>query len=95
VARDRATHAPVGTVQATMSGARSAELAWVIATSRQGERLATEAAAAVMAWLRDQGVTRFIAHIHADHRASAAVARHLGLTATEARHQGEVRWVGS
>ena len=40
VARDRATHAPVGTVQATITddeGVRSAALAWVVATSRQGE----------------------------------------------------------
>ena len=96
VARDRATHAPLGTVQATISDAgRSAELAWVIATSRQGEGLATEAARAAMDWLRDQGVTRFVAHVHPDHAASAAVARHLGLVATDVRHEGEVRWVGS
>lgn len=98
VARDHETHAPVGTVQATISDGddgRSAELAWVIATSRQGEGLATEAASAAMEWLRGQGVTRFVAHIHPDHGASAAVARHLGLAATAACHQGEVRWVGS
>jgi len=96
VARDRATQAPVGTVQATISDGddgRSAELAWVIATSRQGEGLATEAAGAVMEWLRDQGVARFVAHIHPDHGASAGVARHLGLAATDVRHAGEVRWV--
>ena len=86
----------MGTVQATISDAgRSAELAWVIATSRQGEGLATEAARAAMDWLRDQGVTRFVAHVHPDHAASAAVARHLGLVATDVRHEGEVRWVGS
>ena len=48
VARDRATRAPVGTVQATITddaGGRAAALAWVVATSRQGEGLATEAAA--------------------------------------------------
>jgi RimJ/RimL family protein N-acetyltransferase len=96
VARDRATQAPAGTVQATISDGdhgRSAELAWVIATDRQGEGLATEAAGAAMDWLRAQGVTRFVAHIHPEHGASAAVARHLGLAATEARHAGEVRWV--
>ena len=75
-------------------GRRSAELAWVIATSRQGEGLATEAAGAVVAWLRDQGVTRFVAHIHPDHR----VGR--GRAAPGARRHGcappgEVRWVGS
>jgi RimJ/RimL family protein N-acetyltransferase len=98
VARDRETNAPVGTVQATISDGddgRSAELAWIVSAARQGEGLATEAAAAAMAWLRARGVTRFVVHIHPDHGASAAVARHLGLAATEERHQGEVRWVGS
>ena len=47
-----------------------------------------------MEWLRDHGVTRFVAHIHPDHGASAAVARHLGLAATDERQEGEVRWVG-
>lgn len=96
VARERASQGPVGTVQATIADdgdGRSAELAWVIATSRQGEGLATEAAGAAMDWLRAQGVTRFVAHIHHEHFASAAVARHLGLAATDARHAGEVRWV--
>jgi RimJ/RimL family protein N-acetyltransferase len=66
VARDRATRAPVGTVQATITdgdGVRSAALAWVVATSRQGEGLATEAARAAVDWLRGRGVTRFVAHI--------------------------------
>jgi RimJ/RimL family protein N-acetyltransferase len=97
VARDRATHAPVGTVQATITDdadARTAALAWVVATSRQGEGLATEAARAARDWLRDHGATRFAAHIHPDHGASAAVARHLGLAATDERVGGEVRWVG-
>jgi RimJ/RimL family protein N-acetyltransferase len=67
----------------------------VVATARQGEGLATEAADAAMDWLRDRGVTRFVAHIHPDHGASAAVARRLGLAAAEERHEGEVRWVGS
>jgi RimJ/RimL family protein N-acetyltransferase len=97
VARDRETNAPVGTVQATISDGddgRSAELAWVVATGRQGEGLAIEAAGAAMEWLRDRGVTRFVAHIHPDHFASSGVARHLGLAATEERQEGEVRWVG-
>jgi RimJ/RimL family protein N-acetyltransferase len=97
VARDRATQAPVGTVQATITddeGVRTAALAWVIAASRQGEGLATEGARAARDWLRDHGVTRFVAHIHPDHGASAAIARHLGLAATDERVGGEVRWVG-
>jgi RimJ/RimL family protein N-acetyltransferase len=98
VARDRATRAPLGTVQATITddaGVRTAALAWVVATSRQGEGLATEAARAARDWLADQSVTRFVAHIHPDHGASAAVARHLGLAAADERRDGEVRWVGS
>ena len=98
VARDRVTQAPVGTLQATVSdeeGVRSAALAWVVASSRQGEGLATEAARAARGWLRGQRVTRFVAHIHPDHAASSAVARHLGLAATDERRGGEVRWVGS
>jgi RimJ/RimL family protein N-acetyltransferase len=98
VARDRVTRAPVGTVQATVTddeeGARTAALAWVVATSRQGEGLATEAARAARDWLREHGVTRFVAHIHPDHGASAAVARHLGLAPSDGRRDGEVRWVG-
>jgi RimJ/RimL family protein N-acetyltransferase len=94
VARDHATNAPVGTVQATMTDERSAALAWVVATDRQGEGLATEAARAARDWLRERGVTRFVAHIHPDHAASAAVARHLGLAPTDERVDGEVRWVG-
>ena len=98
VARDRVTQAPVGIVQATNAedeGARTAALAWVVGTSRQGEGLATEAARAARDWLRDHGVTRFVAYIHPDHAASAAVARHLGLAATDERRSGEVRWLGS
>jgi RimJ/RimL family protein N-acetyltransferase len=98
VARDLATRAPVGTVQATISeddDGRSAQLAWVVATNRQGEGLATEAAGAAMDWLRGRGVTRFVAHVHPDHAASGAVARHLGLAPTDETHAGEVRWVGS
>jgi RimJ/RimL family protein N-acetyltransferase len=99
VARDRATGEPVGLVQATIAEdadrARTAALAWVVATSRQGEGLATEAARAAMVWLRERDVARFAANIHPDHAASAAVARHLGLAPTDALRDGEVRWVGS
>jgi RimJ/RimL family protein N-acetyltransferase len=88
----------VGVFQATITedaaGARTAALAWIVATSRQGEGLATEAARAAVDWLRERGVTRFAASIHPDHGASAAVARHLGLAPTDERRGGEVRWVG-
>jgi RimJ/RimL family protein N-acetyltransferase len=95
VVRDRATHAAVGTLQATVrDGGRAAELAWVIATSRQGEGLATEAATAVRDALRASGVTSFVAHVHPDHIASAAIARRLGMRPSGQRADGEVRWIG-
>jgi RimJ/RimL family protein N-acetyltransferase len=95
VVRDSATREAVGTVQATVSDhGRTAELAWVIATSSQGEGLATEAATAIRDALRADGVTMFVAHIHPDHAASAAIARRLGLRPTSPRADGEIRWVG-
>jgi RimJ/RimL family protein N-acetyltransferase len=97
IVRDAETHEPVGTVQATLSDAgrtRSAELAWVIAPGRQGQGLATEAATAARDWLRDIGVEVFTAHVHPDHAASAAVARRLGLEATDECHDAEVLWTG-
>ena len=92
VVRDRATADAVGTFQATVGG-RTAELAWVIATSRRGEGLATEAATAVADALRADGIATFIAHIHPEHAASAAIARRLGMRPTQARDDGEIRWV--
>jgi RimJ/RimL family protein N-acetyltransferase len=97
VVRDRATRDAVGTLQATISDTeqgRSAELAWVIATSRQGQGLATEAAIAARDWLLERGAAVFTAHVHPDHAASAGVARRLGLEATDRRRAGEVLWVG-
>jgi RimJ/RimL family protein N-acetyltransferase len=93
VLRERATGAPVGTVQATVADG-TAELAWIVVSARQGEGLATEAATAVAQWLRSRGIARLVAHIHPDHAASAAVARRLGMTPGEPRADGEVRWSG-
>jgi RimJ/RimL family protein N-acetyltransferase len=83
--------AAVGTVQVTLSD-DAAELAWVISTSAQGKGFATEASAAVVEWLRENGVTEFQAHIHPGHEASMAVARRLGFSPTESIKAGEVRW---
>jgi RimJ/RimL family protein N-acetyltransferase len=95
VVRDRATRDAVGTLQATVSDkGTTAELAWVVATSRQGEGLATEATTAVRDALRTDGVATFVAHIHPAHAASAAVARRLGMQPTQPRDDGEIRWVG-
>lgn len=92
----------VGTVQATVhressatghAGRLVAEVAWVVATAAQGQGHAAEAAAAMTAWLREQGVDRFVAHVHPRHEASMGVARSLGLSPTATVVDGEVRWV--
>jgi RimJ/RimL family protein N-acetyltransferase len=91
VVRLRSADCLTGTVQATVTGER-AEIAWVVGTPWQGQRIATEAARGLVGWLGAQGVTTVVAHIHPDHRASAAVAAAAGLTATDEWHDGEMRW---
>jgi RimJ/RimL family protein N-acetyltransferase len=84
-----------GYVQATIDPSEHgpvAEVAWVVGTPWQGKGIATEAALALVDWLDRQGIRTIIAHIHPDHRASAAVATAIGLTATDEWHDGEVRW---
>ncbi|MEV0614878.1 GNAT family N-acetyltransferase [Nonomuraea sp. NPDC050404] len=81
----------VGYVQATVDG-RTAEIAWVIGTPWQGRGLATAAATAMVGRLAEQGIDTFVAHIHPDHRASAAVATSLGLSPTDRWEDGEIRW---
>ncbi|MFJ2395050.1 GNAT family N-acetyltransferase [Streptomyces sp. NPDC087843] len=82
----------VGTVQATVT-AGTAEVAWVVGTRRQGRGFAGEAARALVARLGEEpGVRTVVAHVHPDHRASAAVAAAAGLTPTGIVHEGEVRW---
>ena len=88
----RAAGQPVGYVQATVVG-DVADVAWVIGTAHQGRGYAREAAAAMVAWLRGQGVTTIAAAIHPAHAASNAVARHLGLEPGAPREDGEIRWV--
>ncbi|MFF7869118.1 GNAT family N-acetyltransferase [Streptomyces qaidamensis] len=84
-----------GTVQATVgpSGHGTvAEVAWVVGTPWQGRGIAVEAARGLVDWLGRQAVHAVAAHIHPGHRASAAVATAAGLTPTDERHDGEVRW---
>ena len=91
--RDQACLA--GTVQATITlcdREHVAEIAWVVGTPWQGRGIATEAARGLIAWLGQQPVQTIIAHIHPDHRASAAVATAAGLIPTSQWHEGEVRW---
>ena len=85
-----------GTVQATVGpfghGPVTAEVAWVVGTPWQGRGIATEAARGIVGWLGRQQVHTVIAHIHPEHRASAAVAEATGLAPTDERYDGEIRW---
>ncbi|MFL5861381.1 MAG: GNAT family N-acetyltransferase [Solirubrobacteraceae bacterium] len=95
IVRRRADGSAVGFVQATVSedqGTRTAALAWVVGVAYQGQGYAREAAATAVTWLRDSGVTRFVACIHPGHQASMGVARALGLAPTAIRVNGEVVW---
>ncbi len=81
----------IGFVQATVVEGR-ADVAWLIGVAWQGRGFATEAAKAMVDWLRTSGVVTITAHIHADHVASAAVATRLGLAPTPEIEDGEVVW---
>ena len=84
-----------GTVQATVSPSGHgslAEVAWVVGTPWQGRGIATEGARGLVEWLSRQPVHTVIAHIHPEHRASAAVATAAGLTPTDEWHEGERQW---
>ncbi len=98
IVRERATGAVVGTVQATLTdvgGRLAAEIAWVIGSAYQRRGYATEAAGAMVEWLRGHATNAIVAHIHADHEASIRVARRLGLTPTDILEGGETRWVAA
>jgi RimJ/RimL family protein N-acetyltransferase len=94
VVRLRATGQLTGTVQATVvgEGADEAEIAWVVGAPWQGQGIATEAARALVSWLGASGVSTVVAHVRADHVASAAVATSAGLASTGVVEDGEVRW---
>ncbi|MCK7626519.1 GNAT family N-acetyltransferase [Streptomyces sp. RS10V-4] len=96
VIRFRAESCLAGTVQATIATTTGhgtvAEIAWVVGTPWQRQGIASEAARGLVDWLSRQPVQTVIAHIHPEHQASAAVANAAGLTPTEERHDGEIRW---
>lgn len=95
IVRRRITGVAVGTVQATVTGVgarRTASIAWVIGVPWQGRGLASEAAAALVAWLRGLGVAAITASVHPRHRASERVAERAGLTPTEREVDGERIW---
>jgi RimJ/RimL family protein N-acetyltransferase len=97
IACRRADARPVGTLQATLTDPGdgrpwTAQVAWVVGVDLQGRGFASEAARALVGWLQDRGVATVEAHIHADHRASAAVATRAGLRPTAEEVDGEQVW---
>jgi RimJ/RimL family protein N-acetyltransferase len=92
IVRESATGRPVGYVQATVEQRRSAEVAWVIEPRSAGRGLASEAAAAMIGWLRARGIAPVTAHVHPAHRASARVAERIELVRTGVVVDGEDVW---
>lgn len=96
IVRSKLDGAAVGTMQATVStlsdGRSIADVAWVIGVASQGQGFASEAAGALIDWLRAHGVDDVTAHIRPDHHASARVARRAGLQPTDERADGEIVW---
>jgi len=95
IVRRRTDDRPVGTVQATVvhqDGGWAAEVAWIVGVGWQGQGFASEAAAALVGWLRAEGATTVTANIHPDHGASAQVAQRAGLVPTGEEVEGEQVW---
>jgi RimJ/RimL family protein N-acetyltransferase len=92
ILREREGGKAVGYAQATVDPVSGgAEVAWVVGTGFQGRGYATEAAGAMVAWLRARGAT-VTAYVHPEHAASQSVARAVGLEPTSVVRDGEVRW---
>jgi RimJ/RimL family protein N-acetyltransferase len=96
IVRERDTGHAIGSTQATMTidgDAVIGKVAWIVGSRHQRRGYAREAAAAMAAWLREQGARRLFAEIHPGHEASMTVARHLGLKpGDEILESGETRW---
>ena len=95
VVRRRFDSTAVGTVQATVrevDAATEARLGWMIGVDWQNRGFASEAATALVRWMRMQNVDRIAANIHPDHEASAAVAKRAGLRQTQETHDRERVW---
>jgi RimJ/RimL family protein N-acetyltransferase len=85
---------PVGYVQASVTPTH-ADVAWVVSMHWQGNGYASEAAKAMIGWLREVGVHHFRACIHPDHNASQRVAMSIGMRLTDDLHNGEQVWMTS
>jgi RimJ/RimL family protein N-acetyltransferase len=95
IVRRQADSRAIGTVQATLAdrdGRWSAQVAWVVGVEWQNRGFALEAARALVEWLHERGAADIVAHVHPDHRASAAVATRAGLQRTDEQADGEQVW---
>ena len=88
----RESAAVIGYMQASV-GTSAADLAWVVGRPWQGSGYATEAAKAVVDWLRGLGVSRLRARIHPQHTASQKVALRAGFQRTSEMTEAEVVWI--
>jgi RimJ/RimL family protein N-acetyltransferase len=95
IVRRRSDAQPIGTVQATLTssdGQSTANVAWLIGVDWQNQGFASEAARALIDWLRQHGADNVIARIHPDHQASSVVATRAGLQPTDEHADGEQVW---
>jgi RimJ/RimL family protein N-acetyltransferase len=81
----------VGHVQSTIVG-DTASVAWVVGTAFQRQGFATEAALALVTWLRETRIATIEASIHPGNVASQVVASRAGLHPTDRIDDGEVVW---
>lgn len=88
----RESAAVIGYMQASV-GTSAADLAWVVAVPWQGAGFATEAAQAVINWLRRLGVARLQARINPRHTASQKVAIRSGFQRTSELAEAEEVWI--
>lgn len=91
VIRERDGGAAVGYAQASVESSH-AWVAWVVGTAWQNRGYASEAARAVVEWLRGLGVREIRACVHPAHVASRKVATHAGLRRTDRTSDGEEVW---
>jgi RimJ/RimL family protein N-acetyltransferase len=83
--------AAIGYVQASV-GAAVADIAWVIGTKWQEQGYASEAAGALVSWLRAHHAPPIRACVHPGHAASRRVAERAGLRLTAEIVDGEEVW---
>ena len=93
VLRPREQGELIGHLQVGIAGDR-ATMAWSLGSRWQRQGYATEAARAVLGWIRHLGVSEVRASIHPGHAASIRIAERLGMRRTDERSGAELIWKG-